>query len=221
MLGYLRGKIISKNPESQQCVVLTHRVGFEVTLPRGLFESIAVQSLASFWIHSHVREDTFALYGFASEADKYLFRILLGVSGLGPKTALSLLGEHGADRLVKLLVRKDADALSQAPGVGKKLAQKIILELAGKVEKLAWVGELPKAAPEAKTEPLSPVEQLRADLTSALANLGFVPAHIKTTLDKLFERENVQEMGFAACLKIALKEMSGRARPHTEVSSHG
>jgi Holliday junction DNA helicase RuvA len=221
MLGFLRGKIISKNPDSQQCVVLTHRLGFEVTLPRDLFETVTLQSLGSFWIHSHVREDAFTLFGFASESDKFLFRILLGVSGLGPKTALSLLSEHGAERLVKLVVHKDSDGLSQAPGVGKKLAQKVILDLASKVEKLSWLGELPKIAPEAKLEPLSANEQLRADLTSALSNLGFVPAHIKTTLDKLFEREDAPAMGFAACLKIALKEMSGRARPQTEAASHG
>ena len=219
MLGFLKGKIISKNLDAQICVLLSHRIGFEVMLAKRHFETTLVGDSVAFWIHSHVREDAFTLFGFASEAEKFLFRILLGVSGLGPKTALSLLGEHGARRLIHLIIAKDSDALSEAPGVGKKLAQKVILDLASKVEKLAWAEKLPKTAIEARDEMLPPVKQLREDLNSALVNLGFIPNHIKTTLDKLFERENVEEIGFAEALKSALKEMSGRGRP-TEFS-HG
>lgn len=219
MLGFIKGKLISKNLDAQMCVVLSHRIGFEVMMPKRLFESVLLGETLSLWIHSHVREDAFTLFGFAQESEKFLFRVLLGVSGLGPKTALSLLGEHGAHRLCQLIMSQDADALSEAPGVGKKLAQKVILELQGKIEKFAWLEELPKSAVIERDTTLPPVKQLREDLNSALVNLGFVPNHIKTTLDKLFDRKDVENLGFAEALKTALKEMSGRGLP-TEMS-HG
>lgn len=219
MLGFLKGKTISKNLDGQTIVVLAHRIGFEVTVPKVLFETLILNETISLWLHSHVREDQFTLFGFASESEKHLFRVLLGVSGLGPKTALSLLGEHGASRVCQLIMSKDSDSLSEAPGVGKKLAQKVILELSGKVEKFAWLEELPKSVVVERDVMLPPDRQLREDLNSALVNLGFVPNHIKITLDKLFERENVEAIGFAEALKAALKEMSGRGRP-TEMS-HG
>src|SRR5205085_963855 len=108
-----------------------------------------------------VREDILQLYGFELEAEKQFFRVLLGVSGLGPRTALSLLNEHGPERLSKYILEKDTSSISEAPGVGKKLAERLILELASKIEKMAWVTQLQKAFPAETTAAASPARQLR------------------------------------------------------------
>ena len=212
MLGYLEGKLLTKNPDTLQGIVLSGHVGYEITVPKTLFETLVPETSVTFWIHTHVREDQLVLFGFAAEAEKQFFRVLLGVSGLGPKTALSLIGEHGAEKLVQLIAHKDTDAISEAPGVGKKLAQKIVLDLASKVEKLAWLDKLPRTVSSAApARPiLSPERQLREDLSSALANLGYHPQQVKNTLDKMFDRDDTAAQGFASCLKTALQEMSGR-----------
>jgi Holliday junction DNA helicase RuvA len=213
MLGFIEGKIISKNEETHQCVLQMHRLGFEILLPKRHFDTLTVGARATFWIHTHVREDILALYGFATETEKQFFRQLLSVSGLGPKTALAVLGEHGAERLTKLIIAKEVDEISTAPGVGKKIAQRLVLELASKVEKWAWLEKSYTPETKVSAEPASPQKQLRDDLSSALQNLGYVPAHIKTTLDKILDKEGLEAQGFEICLRRALREMSGRALP--------
>lgn len=207
MIGYLRGKILSKNPESAQCVVLSHRVGYEVSLPLSYFDTLLVGDTASIWIHTHVREDIFSLYGFPTESEKSFFRLLLTVSGLGPKSSLALLTEHGAERLAQYIRNGDATSISSAPGIGKKLAQKIILELQPKVEKLAWLTLAARPVDSAKTKASNTPQPMREDLASALLNLGFAPQVVKPTVERIFEREDAEKEGFEACLRLALKEM--------------
>ena len=207
MLGYIEGKIISRNADQNQCTVLSGGVGYEISLSKRTAEGLLPNESRAFWIHTHVREDVLVLFGFATETEKQFFRILLSVSGLGPKTALSLLSEHGAEKLSGLIISKEVSEISTAPGVGKKLAERLVLELASKLEKLSWVTQIekqtigPKAAPSAK-------KQLREDLLSALLHLGYQPNQIKTTLDKMFENNETHTLKFETCLKDALKEMS-------------
>jgi len=223
MVGYLHGKILSKQPETNQCLLITGGVGYELTLPARVFDTLTEGQEVSLWVHTHAREDILMLYGFGSEAEKQFFRLLLGVSGLGPKTALSLLSEHGAHRLPQLIIAKEADEIATASGVGKKLAQRLTLELASKLEKMTWVIQLEKVSEENRSVALSPKRQLRDDLSSALTNLGYVPQQIKVALDRLFDREENQDLGFEACLKGALKELSSRplASGAQEISGHG
>src|SRR5580704_3697877 len=105
MLGFIQGKIISKNPEGNHCVILSGDVGYEVVLPRNLFDTLPNDEFARLWVHTHVREDQLTLFGFRNETEKACFKQLLAVSGLGPKTALSLLGEHGVERLINLVIQ--------------------------------------------------------------------------------------------------------------------
>lgn len=212
MLGYIEGKVIAKNEETHQCVVKMLRVGFDVTLTPRLFDSIEVGGRVALWLHTHVREDILALYGFGSDAERLFFKQLLGVSGLGPKTALSLLSEHGVQRLIQLLVKKDSDSISSAAGVGKKLAQRLVLELAGKMEKWTWLEAAKKETPlSPSTTPTDAKPEMREDLSSALLNLGYLPVHIKNTLDKILDKEGLETEGFEICLRRALREMSNRA----------
>jgi holliday junction DNA helicase RuvA len=210
MLGFIEGKLISKSIETSQAVVLCSGVGYEVTLSKQTLESIQPNSTVSFWLHTHVREDIFILFGFMHEAEKQLFRILIGVSGLGPKTALSLISEHGSEKLVQLIIHKRISEIAEAPGVGKKLAERLSLELSTKLGKLAWIQAMPQTQLAETSVPLSKEDQIRQDLTSALANLGYPVGQIKNSLDRMLVRENVSDLGFEALLRMALKEISGR-----------
>lgn len=211
MLGFVEGKVISKSMETSQAVVLCTGIGYEITLSKQTLESTHLNSNVSFWIHTHVREDAFILFGFFSEAEKQLFRILIGVSGLGPKTALSLLSEHGSEKLIQLIIHKRISEIAEAPGVGKKLAERLSLELSTKLGKLAWIQAMPQTEVTETPKELSKEDQIREDLTSALANLGYSSGQIKNTLDRMFLRETIEGLGFETLLRMALKEISGRA----------
>lgn len=206
MLGYIEGKIISKNPDTNQCVVLAGNIGYEISVSKRTLEILSLDSNTALWLHTHVREDALTLFGFETETEKQFFRILVGVSGLGPKTALSLLSEHGAEKLSQLILAKEIAEISSAPGVGKKLAERLVLELASKLEKLAWVSQIEQKLTTPKLEH-APKKQLRDDLLSALVNLGYQPSQIRTTLDRVFDG-SLSELNFETCLKDALKDIS-------------
>ena len=132
MIGRLRGVLATRRADS--VTVDVGGVGYEVAMtPRSLAvlpdlgEEIVVHA------HTYVREDELGIFGFDTEADRDLFRILLGASGVGPKVAMSMLATMDHDQIVKAIVSEDADALTVTPGVGKRGAQKIILELAPKL----------------------------------------------------------------------------------------
>lgn len=132
MIGRLRGIFVSRR-EDVVCVDV-NGVGYEAQVtPRdlaslpGLGEEIVIHT------HTHVRDDDISLFGFAAESDRDLFRILLGASGVGPKVAMSMIGALESEEIVRSIVNEDPDALTVAPGVGKRGAQKIVLELAPKL----------------------------------------------------------------------------------------
>lgn len=213
MIGYLQGKLIWKGHDSLQCLVLTNGVGYELTVHRRLFDSLVSDTTVTLWVHTHGYKDAPpALFGFLSENERLLFRALLSVSGLGPKSAMALLSEHGAERLLRLIVDKRADDISEAPGIGKKTSQRIVLELGAKLEKWAWVGEQLSRG-ETRFSEASPLpdRKMREDLVSALSHLGYPPNQIKATLDKIDRDEEWEKLGFEASLKILLSELSGHS----------
>jgi holliday junction DNA helicase RuvA len=220
VIGFVRGKVLSKSLTNTTCVILAGPIGYEMTVSARLFDSLALEQEVSLWLHTHVREDILALYGFPSDEEKSFFRVLLSVNGLGPKHALSLLSEHGWDRLAHYIVSKNISAISEAHGVGKTLAQRIVLDLAGKIEKLAILTK-PLTSPAIVTVSHATLESsLKDDLLSALNNLGYQPSHIKMTLDRLFGDETLDKMGFESALKRALAELSGRASVTVEGARH-
>jgi Holliday junction DNA helicase RuvA len=210
MIGYLKGKVVAKNPETQQAVILSFRVGYELMFPAQLFDRLVLGNNVELWVHTHVREDVLALYGFATESEKHFFRLMLTVSGLGPKSSLALLSEHGTERLAHYIRGSDPTSLSSAPGIGKKLAQKIILELQPKMEKLAWIALAQAPHEKIRSSSIPSAHPLRDDLASALLNLGFAPTIVKPAIERIFEREDAEKDGFETCLKLALKEMNVR-----------
>jgi len=162
MIAHLHGKLLSKHPN--QAIVETAGVGYDVVITVPTFSDLpTLGNEVALHIHTHVREDTIALYGFLRPAEKQLFEKLLTVSGIGPKLAITILSGMAADEMVGAIRGGDVARLTRIPGIGRKTAERMVLELR---DKLPSVGtETVVAVPT-----LSPVEE---DVVSALVNLGY------------------------------------------------
>src|SRR5579864_7267388 len=162
MIAHLRGKLLAKHPN--QAIVEAAGVGYDVTISVPTFSDLpAPGSEVALHIHTHVREDTLALYGFLRPPDKVLFEKLLTVSGIGPKLAITILSGMAADEMVGAIRGNDVARLTRIPGIGKKTAERMVLELRDK---------LPQASPTAVTT-APPVSAMEEDVLSALVNLGY------------------------------------------------
>ncbi|HUB31403.1 MAG TPA: Holliday junction branch migration protein RuvA [Bryobacteraceae bacterium] len=163
MIALLRGSLLEKHPN--QAIVETGGVGYDVTIPVSTYTHLPDPGAeVRLRIHTHVREDALSLYGFLTQDEKALFEKLIGVSGIGPKLAVTILSGLAAPDLITAIRRGEVDRLVRIPGIGKKTAERMVLELRDKLP--ASTGEEP-AAPAAGA--LSAVEQ---DVLSALLNLG-------------------------------------------------
>jgi Holliday junction DNA helicase RuvA len=157
MIAHLRGKLAQKDPA--RVIVDVHGVGYEVFVPLTTFSALPdMGAEVSIDVHTHVREDIIALYGFSTRRERTIFEKLMTISGIGPKLAITILSGGSVEDLVTAIKRGDLPRLTAIPGVGKKTAERIVLELKDKLQEFA-------AAP-AK----SPVE---SDVVSALENLGY------------------------------------------------
>jgi len=162
MIAHLRGKLLAKHPN--QAVVETAGVGYDVTISIPTFSDLpGLGNEVALHIHTHVREDQIALYGFLRPAEKKLFEKLITVSGIGPKLAITILSGMPADEMVGAIRGNDIARLTGIPGIGKKTAERMVLELRDKLPP-AGVGEAP-AAPV-----MTAIEE---DVLSALVNLGY------------------------------------------------
>ena len=160
MIAHLRGRLISKHPN--QAIVEAAGVGYDVTISIPTFTDLpATGSDVALFIHTHVREDALALFGFLRAEEKQLFEKLLQVSGIGPKLAVTILSGMPAPEMVAAIRAGDIARLTRIPGIGKKTAERMVLELRDKLEAFG-------AAPVAKLG--TPVED---DVISALVNLGY------------------------------------------------
>jgi Holliday junction DNA helicase RuvA len=161
MIAHLRGKLLAKHPN--QAIVETGGVGYDVTISVPTFSDLPAQgSEVALHIHTHVREDQLALYGFMRPAEKTLFEKLLTVSGIGPKLAITILSGMAADEMTGAIRGNDVAKLTRIPGIGKKTAERMVLELRDKLPKT----DVETTAPAT----MSAVEE---DVLSALMNLGY------------------------------------------------
>jgi holliday junction DNA helicase RuvA len=161
MIAHLRGKLISKHPN--QAIVDAGGVGYDVTISVPTFSELPALGVeVSFFIHTHVREDTLALFGFLRAGEKQLFEKLLSVSGIGPKLAITILSGMPVDAMIAAIKGNNVASLTRVPGIGKKTAERMVLELR---DKLDAFGVPPETAAA-----ISPVEE---DVISALVNLGY------------------------------------------------
>jgi Holliday junction DNA helicase RuvA len=162
MIAHLRGKLLAKHPN--QAVIETGGVGYEVTISVPTFSELPANgSEVALHIHTHVREDVIALYGFLRPAEKQLFEKLMTVSGIGAKVAITILSGMAADEMTGAIRGNDVARLTRIPGIGKKTAERMVLELRDKLP--------PAAGPSTSTLPaMSATEE---DVLSALVNLGY------------------------------------------------
>lgn len=161
MIAHLRGKLLSKHPN--QAVVETVGVGYEVNISVPTFSDLPANGAeVALHIHTHVREDLLALYGFLTIAEKQLFEKLITVSGIGPKLAITILSGMAADEMSRAIRGNDLTRLTRIPGIGKKTAERMVLELR---DKLPEVVGTPAAVPT--------LNAMEEDVLSALVNLGY------------------------------------------------
>jgi Holliday junction DNA helicase RuvA len=167
MIALLRGVLLEKHPN--QAIVEAGGVGYDVMIPVSTFTHLPDAGVeVRLRIHTHVREDALLLYGFLTQDEKGLFEKLIGVSGIGPKMAVTILSGLAAPDLIHTIRAGQVDRLVKIPGIGKKTAERIVLELRDKLP--AVTGEQPSApGTTAGAEELSAVDQ---DVLSALLNLG-------------------------------------------------
>jgi Holliday junction DNA helicase RuvA len=166
MIARLRGALVEKHPNL--AVVECAGVGYEVIIPVSTFSSLPeTGSEVKLRIHTHVREDALLLFGFATVEEKTLFERLIGVGGVGPKLAITVLSGVQAAALVEIIRAGDTQKLTRVPGIGKKTAERIVLELRDKMEGVAAPAPGAPAGPAPAL--LSAVEE---DAVSALINLG-------------------------------------------------
>jgi Holliday junction DNA helicase RuvA len=162
MIAHLRGKLLAKHPN--QAIVETGGVGYDVTITVPTFSDLpSLGSEVALYIHTHVREDLIGLYGFLRPSEKLLFEKLLTVSGIGPKLAITILSGMAADEMVGAIRGNDVARLTRIPGIGKKTAERMVLELRDK---------LPAAGPSA-VPAVSVISATEEDVLSALVNLGY------------------------------------------------
>lgn len=193
MIAHLRGKLLAKHPN--QAVVETAGVGYEVTISVSTFSDLpGVGSEVALHIHTHVREDQIALFGFLRPAEKQLFEKLITVSGIGPKLAITILSGMPADEMVAAIRGNDAARLTRIPGIGKKTAERMVLELHDKLP-AERVGEA--AAPAA----LTATEQ---DVLSALMNLGYQRTAAEKALSPVAKNGSFETM-FRQALAVLSK----------------
>jgi Holliday junction DNA helicase RuvA len=197
MIAHLRGSLQSKSPRS--LILDVNGVGYEVTVPLTTFYELPdLGSTVSFHIHTHVRENALQLYGFRTPQEKEVFIRLMGVNGIGPRLAINILSGISAGELVATVRQEDVARLTVIPGVGRKTAERIIVELRDKLAGLDITGESDLAAPQQTST------AILDDALSALLNLGYKRAMAQRAIEqacKLLQMNITLESVLQECLR--------------------
>lgn len=188
MIGYLEGTVRIVRPN--YCILSVGGVGYKIFTTKETLARISEGSAAEFWTHLAVREDILDLYGFQAEEEKKFFDLLLSVSGIGPKSALGILDIAAIETLRAAITGANASYLTNVSGIGKKTAEKIVLELK---DKLAVGGDMSSAALTGDVEALEAMRSLGYSANEAREALRKVPSHIEKSNDRL--REALRIMG--------------------------
>lgn len=190
MIGSLKGKLVSRRPDN--VLIDVNGVGYQVNVPLNILSNLPMEGQDVFLlIYTHVREDSIQLFGFASEEEKKIFIILLGISGIGPKVALNILSGITYNDFINAIESEDVDMLCRIPGLGKKTAHRLILELREK---------LPSST--------GTTNRLFEDTLSALINLGYKRNVVHQSLEKAYKKgfDDIESL-----LRETLKLMTGNA----------
>jgi Holliday junction DNA helicase RuvA len=191
MIGRLTGKVVAQEAEGV-VVVDVGGVGYEVLVPLGTVGRAASDEggRCTLYVHTHAREDALTLFGFATEPDRLTFRTLIGVSNVGPRTALAILSALPAEELARAIAAKDLPKLTKIPGIGKKTAERLILELRDRLAKTPAAtarggGASPKDTPAARAQDL---------LLGALTRMGYRPAEAERAVFALGPRVDAEPL---------------------------
>jgi Holliday junction DNA helicase RuvA len=205
MIAHLSGKLLSKQATS--VIVDVSGVGYEVTIPLSTFYDLEdLGSTVQLRIYTHVREDALQLYGFKTARERELFLKIISVTGIGPKLGITLLSGMSADEMVASIRTNNLARLTLIPGVGRKTADRLIMELREKVAELssAEIEEEFGAKPEAGAE--APEDAVRADALSALLNLGYQRSGAEKAIDAALKEEG--ELTVESVLRRTLKKLA-------------
>ena len=199
MIAHLRGRVLRKSP--QEVVIDVGGVGYRVAIPVSTFYRVGEEGdELSLRVYTQVREDTLALYGFLTAAEQEVFERLIAVAGVGPKLAVGILSGIDVADFVTALRSSDLARLTRIPGVGKKTAERLVLELKDKLAAII-VGESGQTAPAAAASP-------KDDLLSALANLGYSRPEVERAVDRALSEDGNGR--FEDLLRRALQLVAGR-----------
>ena len=197
MIGFLRGKVAYTFPD--YCFLDVHDVGYRVFVSHQTRNHISVGEEVMLYIHTHVREDAILLYGFFSQEEYDLFQHLIGISGIGPKVAQGILSAITANEFYRLIHQKDVKAITKLPGIGKKTAERIILELKDKLAPTMFddISSTDQTAGLA-----GDIGDKISEATEALLSLGFGQSEIQSVLKKKTEWASTEEI-----IRYALAEL--------------
>jgi Holliday junction DNA helicase RuvA len=186
MISHLRGQILERGDD--YVILDVNGVGFRMRVPVSTLEMLGIQgNLAELYTHLHVREDDLSLFGFATQDELSLFELLLTVSGIGPKAALGVLSAATPNTVRVAIAQSNLDVLTGIPGIGKKMAQRLVLELKGKID-----------LTEAELGEVSPLDQ---EVIAALVNLGYSAAEAQRAARAVPPSEKVVEDRIRAALR--------------------
>jgi Holliday junction DNA helicase RuvA len=206
MIGQLRGRLADKRPN--QVMVDVGGVGYLVAVPLCTYAALGeLHTEITLLIHTHVREDALSLYGFLSSREKHFFELLLGASGVGPSLALKILSGMSVEELMPAIRTGDVARLTKIPGVGRKTAERMVVELKDKLETVA-IAEEKIPASKAGVE---------ADVVSALSNLGYDGRAAENAVTEAKRSAGIAS--FEKLLKAALQELSGLPGTHLPAGS--
>ncbi len=202
MIALISGKIASKHISS--VVIDVQGIGYHVYIPLTTFYELPeVGQQITLQIHTHVKEDAINLYGFYTVQEKELFQLLISVSGIGPKMAMNILSGIPTQELLQAICDGNVAKLTRIPGVGKKMAERLVLELKEKASKQMMIEVAPGTAAQKRVD-----DMITEDVLSALVNLGYKNGVAKDALDKAI-RQSDGEMVMDKLLKKALKILAG------------
>ena len=199
MIGFLKGRIASKHPPT--LLLDVNGVGYELEAPMSTFYTLpAAGEAVALFTHLVVREDAHILFGFAAESERRLFRALLKVSGVGPKMALGILSGASVEDFLRTIEAEDTAMLTRIPGIGRKTAERIIIEMRDSVKKFGAAGvEFPQSA--LKSGPVS----AHAEAFGALVALGYKPIEVTRMLKGFEDASMSTEELIRSALKAAAK----------------
>ncbi|MBE3115731.1 Holliday junction branch migration protein RuvA [Candidatus Bathyarchaeota archaeon] len=202
MIALISGKIAYKG--ISHVIVDTQGVGYRIFIPLTTFYELpAAGQNVTLHVHTHVKQDAINLFGFYTLREKELFQLMISVSGIGPKIAMNILSGISAQELLRAISRGDVGKLVSIPGVGKKMAERLILELKEKVIKKMLMEKMPAADDQHKAN-----EIIIEDVLSALVNLGYKSNAAKDALDKVLQSSE-KELVMDQLLKKTLKILAG------------